>query len=337
MPMAIGSWSKKVVATRIVAADGSGDYTSIQPAIDSLPAGGGVVYIKEGTYTITTAITMGDNNIALIGAGKSTKIATTADIDMISATSKSGLLIDSVYLYGAGSGNGSNRGVLFDDVSDSIIRSCWIENCGDMGIYASGGSTGLVITGNIITSNYSIGVFLESSYYSTFSFNVIESSAHQGIAIAYSIEDVVVGNTIKSNTRSGLWIDTSLTITVTGNIIASNGRNGVLITDSEDNSIVANIITNNDSGNTATYDGISLSGDSNDNIIVGNRIKDNDNYEINVAAGTCNNNFITGNSIEGTDHEGDINDEGTNTGINHGGGLACRYDSNAYNCSTYIE
>jgi len=66
--------SLQSVATIIVAADGSGHYTDIQDGIDALPASGGAVYVKEGTYTILAGLTIAVANVALIGSGKATII-----------------------------------------------------------------------------------------------------------------------------------------------------------------------------------------------------------------------------------------------------------------------
>ena len=70
MGMSAGSFTVGAVATIVVAADGSGDFTAVQDGIDALPAGGGVVYIKEGTYTISVAIEIRKSNVALMGAGR---------------------------------------------------------------------------------------------------------------------------------------------------------------------------------------------------------------------------------------------------------------------------
>jgi len=77
MTMALGSFASRVVATKVVATDGTGDFTDIQSAIDDLPSTGGVVYIKEGTYDISTGLTITTANVALIGAGKASQIHTT--------------------------------------------------------------------------------------------------------------------------------------------------------------------------------------------------------------------------------------------------------------------
>ena len=62
------------VATVIVAADDSGDYTDIQDGIDALPAAGGLVYVKNGTYNIDAALVIAKSNVVLQGQGAATII-----------------------------------------------------------------------------------------------------------------------------------------------------------------------------------------------------------------------------------------------------------------------
>ena len=89
MAMSFGSFASRVVATRVLALDGTGDFTDIQSAIDDLPSGGGVVYIREGTYTISSTISITKSNVTIKGAGNSTIIylANNSDVDMISVSS----------------------------------------------------------------------------------------------------------------------------------------------------------------------------------------------------------------------------------------------------------
>lgn len=72
-------------ATIVVATDGSGHTTDIQEGIDMLTADGGIVYIKEGTYTITSTINITIDNIVVRGTGRGTiiKIGDGADCDAI--------------------------------------------------------------------------------------------------------------------------------------------------------------------------------------------------------------------------------------------------------------
>jgi len=62
----------------VVATDGSGDYNTdgsadnveIQQAIDSLPAGGGIILLKAGTYTTNATINILKNNVIFRGEEK---------------------------------------------------------------------------------------------------------------------------------------------------------------------------------------------------------------------------------------------------------------------------
>jgi sugar lactone lactonase YvrE len=55
------------VSTNVVAADGSGNYTSLSAALATLPATGGTIYLKPGTYTGQNAISY--PNVYLRGLG----------------------------------------------------------------------------------------------------------------------------------------------------------------------------------------------------------------------------------------------------------------------------
>ena len=54
--------------------DGTADDVEINAAIQALPATGGEIVILDGTYDITTTITVSKNNVMLTGNGMSTKI-----------------------------------------------------------------------------------------------------------------------------------------------------------------------------------------------------------------------------------------------------------------------
>ncbi len=54
--------------------DGTADDVEIQAAIDALPSGGGKVHLLEGTFTITSGLTISSNNIILSGSGDATHV-----------------------------------------------------------------------------------------------------------------------------------------------------------------------------------------------------------------------------------------------------------------------
>ena len=74
MAMGMSMKAKFVVATKIVAADGSGDFDDIEKAINDLPSSGGKIYIKEGTYYLTSEILITKSNLTIEGSGPSSII-----------------------------------------------------------------------------------------------------------------------------------------------------------------------------------------------------------------------------------------------------------------------
>jgi len=188
------------VATVVVAEDSSGDYTDIQSALDSLPATGGVVYIKEGTYTITAAITIPHSNIAIIGAGKSSIITTTTpNIDILYVIMHDQILIKNLYLYGSGAGTG--KGIRFySGVTNSVIENCYIENCGDYAIKFQTGCNNNIISENDINSNGGGIYFTSICHYNKINKNDINSNIQYGIYL-YSIcyNNLIIENVVKDN------------------------------------------------------------------------------------------------------------------------------------------
>ena len=56
-------------STFVVDINGNGDFTSLQPAIDALPATGGKIFVKAGVYPITSTITITESNVQIQGEG----------------------------------------------------------------------------------------------------------------------------------------------------------------------------------------------------------------------------------------------------------------------------
>lgn len=128
---------KKTVATVVVATDGSGDTTDIQTGINLLPATGGVVYLKEGTYEPTQQITIPNSGIALIGAGASTIIRPTAALgtdNLFEATNQDNLLfqtllVDRVNAFAIASA------IYLNGCDECKIVDCWFDNVNDYAIH----------------------------------------------------------------------------------------------------------------------------------------------------------------------------------------------------------
>jgi parallel beta-helix repeat protein len=251
------------VATVIVAADGSGDYTDIQSAIDSLPASGGAVYIREGTYTISSSITVPDN-VALIGAGAATKIylADGADTDVISVSGAQNIIIADLSIDGNKANQTSTKkGIEFTNVENSRISGCWVERIYGYGIYF-GGSSNNVITSNTVESNSQGGIDLHnSSNNNVVMGNAVRLNGLDGIQLGYASNNVLTGNVVMNNSQtiagnmSGIYLLGSDYNVITSNQCiddqtAKTQRYGVYISSigCDKNLVVANVLIGNLTG-----------------------------------------------------------------------------------------
>ena len=104
-------------STNVVAADGTGNYTTLTAALTALPVTGGTIYIKPGTYTGQNAISY--PNVALRGlGGDATKVILTAEDGAFS----------SPFVYpGSGAGNANASGDQGSSTLD-VSKSAYIGN-----------------------------------------------------------------------------------------------------------------------------------------------------------------------------------------------------------------
>lgn len=273
-------------ATVVVAADGSGDTTDIQEGIDQLPATGGVVYIKEGTYTLTVGLTITSNNVALIGAGRATIIQTLIDILILDIDGADYYHIENIYFKGFFAGNNNN--VQMIDCNNGRIINCWSEDAGHIGILIGGTST----------SNYVAGCFCLNN-------------KDDGLSV-FGDDTIVDGNVCIGNGGAGIEVNDDRNI-ISNNICNTNVGNGI-DSDVDDGIIIGNVCVGNDSGNTASWSGIIIKQDR--CVVTNNRCQDNDNYEITIHA-NADRTVVVGNNCYGTDRVGAIEDNGTNTQLAH--------------------
>ena len=299
MAMAMSHWTKKVVATNIVAADGTGDYTDIQTAIDALPAGGGVVYIKEGTYTISAAIEIQKSNVTLFGAGASTVItqADSTDDNMIElgdgSSSYTNIVVADLKLDGNSANQTANKYGIFitATTTDCKVQRNWVDDIKNEGIYVAA-----TADRNLISEN------------------TVSDATEDGILCAGSTEGNIISNNVcYSNTRNGIWVGSGNNL-VEGNICYDNGPDGSNLgsgihIEFSGNLITSNLCTDNyyaeitiwsaTEKNTVTGNfcyngrgsGIDVFGDN--NTITGNTCNENDYHGINCDADY---NTITGNT-----------------------------------------
>ena len=296
-----GSWSEvggggpgtdTRIATVIVAFDGSGDYTDIQDGIDALPAGGGLVFIKNGTYNIDAQIVIAKSNVTLQGQGPATIIHL-----------NNGVNLDAVYV-------GNNT----DPFSNIFLRDFKVEGNGTNNPYTS----------CIDISDYCSRVTIMNVW--------CYDGAGDGIVIGWDCDYCnVFGCTFENNGYVGVYCYGADFVSIQGNKFFNNGISygAAIENDSGDefnfsnNTIVNNVGINSGygimlfgyysngrkgiiQGNTiqGTYIGIGLFtyyGTADRITVIGNYIKDT--YEDGIAS-RANHSIISGNIIEGPDGNG---------------------------------
>ena len=125
------------VATIVVAVDGTGNYLTIQEGIDALPAGGGVVYVKEGIYLISAKITINKDAVTIIGAGHSTIVRNTVQLQYLVevAVNTDYCVIDKIQFDALGTLTGLGSVITFlGATTNSKISGCWFDHWGPRGI-----------------------------------------------------------------------------------------------------------------------------------------------------------------------------------------------------------
>lgn len=66
---------QEIAATFVAGADlGRADFTSIQAAIDALPAAGGEIFLREGTHSLSATVTLPNKPVKIRGCGPATVI-----------------------------------------------------------------------------------------------------------------------------------------------------------------------------------------------------------------------------------------------------------------------
>lgn len=235
------------VATKIVAADGSGDYTSIQAGIDALPSSGSVLYIKEGIYEITSMILInGKNNISVIGAGKGTiiKVANGANVHALRT-----IFSDNVYFTNFTiDGNKLNQTSTVDGLylvgENIVIENLYIKN----------------VRGN------GISLFSTTEKHRILN-NHIYSCAQSGIRLMGG-KHCILGNITSDHSLAGIELQDIQESSIIGNLCYSNTTDGILLKGTAANNVIANNCCQTNTG----Y-GIREQDTANYNIILGNSLR----------------------------------------------------------------
>ncbi len=201
-----------------VGGTGGGNYTSIQDAIDNASDGDTVfVYAYSSIYYENIFVY---KSINLIGEDRNTTVI-----------------------------DGDSKGdVVFISADWVNISEFTIQNSGSIcynaGIHIA--SDYINVSGNIITINTDIGVWLDSSNNNFITGNFINSNGLDGIRLDFSNSNIISDNSIKSNSLNGMVLYESNNNVILDNIISFNNEKGIIICNPSNNNIIYdNIILSN--------------------------------------------------------------------------------------------
>lgn len=288
-----------------VDAGGSGDFTDIQNAIDSLGPEGGTIYIKSGNYDLSDTIYINKNNIEIIGIGVN-RPRILADINFdggktVIDISRSFITIKNVVIErknGAMDGGIEIHNANYVEIKNCAIATFYgisatscnffkINNCNIDAIYSplsisgnnnriinnlvrGGAALGLIASGNhliIDNNNFSAGGIALIVVDSSYSAirNNTAGSGGPAVSIGSCFSLVISGNICRSGFADGIAIISSDNVIVSGNVCNNNGIDGIF-NDSPTVSIIGNSCNNNGSGSQGGHGIYSVAG----SIVTGN-------------------------------------------------------------------
>ncbi|MDY9925445.1 NosD domain-containing protein [Methanosarcina sp.] len=224
-----------VPSTLYVDAEGNGNYTTIQAAVNN-SSSGDTILVYPGTYTENVNVSVA--NISILSYSGNPEDTIVKRLNVLSHNFK----------------------ITANNVTISGFN---ITGAGSTGIYMSGFS-GANITNNKL-SGVGCGVQIESSSRCSLTNNTITDSAEKGFYLDTSSNCTIADNTISHTVEEGILLEDSINCTLTNNAVTNS--DGIYLVDSDE------CVLRNNTASSGTY-GIGLLDSENctltDNIMIGN-------------------------------------------------------------------
>jgi parallel beta-helix repeat protein len=255
--------------------DGIDDDVQIQAAIDALPSVGGSVRLMEGTFTISSAIEMGNNTVLegsgvgclnpsgtlVDGAVSYIVLANSADCTMITNAdlANHNITIKNLCLDGNKANQSAGDGIYIINGRECLIEHVRIYDAYDDGIEFDRDATSNsnLVTGCRIQASGDDGLRLASGVSDNrITENIILTSGGENLVIVGGFNQII-GNHLGNASGHGAHFYRSQGNTFTGNVVNRNDKHGVFVQESSNNVIVGNMISDNNQDNGA-FDGIQI-------------------------------------------------------------------------------
>jgi len=190
--------------------DGVDDGSVIQSAIDNLPPSGGLVQLREGTFTISNTISL-RSFTTLKGLGRRATIlelSPNSNCDMIRLASVEKVVLAQLSLHGNKNYQSSGNGIVLDEVGGFEITNVEIKYIYNTGITTSDTQGAWVGAIRNVGVEYcgGVGIHLHpSGWCNAILFDTVASAmnAGNGFVIQGNIENVVFINCIAEGNASG--------------------------------------------------------------------------------------------------------------------------------------
>jgi len=224
-------------STYVVSLDGSGDFASIQEAINALPSKGGIIYIKEGTYVLTTKVNITKSNTKIEGTGFGTIIYgyTGVNEPLFEINGKESIIIENLKFQ---STTANSDGIHLHGTTRVEIIHCWFTGQQGVCILTDGTTESCIISENQFGTEFSTAI-----------------TSNEIINKSIISNNIIVGPGTDT-TKDGIAIHEANQCIYSGNNISAIGHNGITMIHGTRNIIEANNISGLDSS--WTQEGITL-------------------------------------------------------------------------------
>ncbi len=265
----------------IVAKDGSGDTDDIAEAMKLVDVNGSEIYIKAGTYLISSEIVIPQSNITISGNGYNTILQADTQINIFAATSKNNITIQNLKLVSNHDSNGHTKGCInFNGVTDSRILNCFID-FGESGVLLENSCENIAVLYCNFDGRASAesAVWISSSSFNFIAFNFLSNINDYFVNLSAGDKNIIVGNAGKAGAVFA-HLDTGDLNTFVANVCEPGGAWGDEIqikNDSDNNLVVGNVFPNDG------YAIIDATGDA--NLVVANLAAESDDSGTNTEKG----------------------------------------------------
>jgi PGF-pre-PGF domain-containing protein len=300
-----------VPSTLYVDAEGNGNYTTIQAAVNN-SSSGDTILVYPGTYTENVNVSVA--NISILSYSGNPEDTIVKRLNVLSHNFKitaNNVTISGFNITGAGS-----TGIYMSGFSGANITNNKLSGVG-CGVQIESSSRCNLVN-NTVTDSADHGFYLSSSSNCTLTNNTISDISDKGIYLQSSSNCTLANNTVSDTSFHGIYIYYSDNCTLDSNAVSNTPSYGILIESSPYCNLTSNTILNTDAcsiylhySNYCTLDNNTVSNSYEDGIylyysssctLTSNTVSNADYYGIHLGSSSnCN---LTDNAVSDTYYEG---------------------------------